>query len=482
MLNNLAEETKKPVVLIIADGYGLSASWQGNAINAAGDYFGRLWNGYSHGVLKSSYLENPYQAYSVIGSGKLAEAESISFQKISASSSLVNAIDTVKRNNASIHFFHNLDHEKNDDLISLLRFAKKSSIYNCYIHLFIDQTFVDIETAGEKVFELERDLEASDLGDISTITGTEQALTSPNELINIIFIKQGKTALTTNQALIRQKDLKPCELSPTAIKFRTDSKIKDFDLIVYSGRRDDKIEEFLKQVILASKANYLPGRPMFLKFISLYRFPFDLKANLDFILDEKPIYTITDKMIEKGKKHLLILDRQNRSNLEYYFVGNRKIEEKVISKKSSGPSSQTISATDLIASTALSEIKKNNYDLMTINFCALYQYCLAGLFSEAILEVKRIDKALETLVKEITDRDGYLVFCSAFGGAENMVADKQKIGNNGMVNSAAGYLPMLIVSNETKLSQSNTNMVAEILNTKEDLSFINKLLEVLIFG
>ena len=146
--------SKKPVVLMVLDGYGLNDKTEGNAIaqantpvmdklmaecpfqkgNASGLYVG----------LPDGQMGNSEVGHMNIGAGRIIYQELTRITKaieegtFFENKALLAAIDNVKKNNSDLHLYGLLSdggvHSHNTHLYGLLELAKKNGVQNVYIH------------------------------------------------------------------------------------------------------------------------------------------------------------------------------------------------------------------------------------------------------------------------------------------------------------------------------------------------------------
>ena len=149
---------KKPVALIIMDGYGISGSKEGNAINAANTKnFDMLYDAYPHAELLASgeavglpdgQMGNSEVGHLTIGAGRTVYQSltrinvSIKDGSFFENPAFLKATDRVKKNNSKLHIFALCSdggvHSHMNHIFALLDLAKKENVENVYVHAFLD--------------------------------------------------------------------------------------------------------------------------------------------------------------------------------------------------------------------------------------------------------------------------------------------------------------------------------------------------------
>ena len=169
---------KKPIALIIMDGYGINQNTEGNAIVAAKKpHLDKLLAEYPHSQLSASGLDvglpdgqmgNSEVGHTNIGAGRIVYqmlvkiSKDINDGKIYENKALSDAMDAAKANGKSLHLMGLLSnggvHSHNEHLYGLLKMAKKKGIENVYVHTFLDGRDVPPTSGAEFMAELEKEI------------------------------------------------------------------------------------------------------------------------------------------------------------------------------------------------------------------------------------------------------------------------------------------------------------------------------------
>ena len=150
--------SKKPVVLMILDGYGLNDKTEGNAIAMANTpVMDKLmaecpWQpGLASGLavgLPDGQMGNSEVGHMNIGAGRIIYQDLTRITKAIEDGDffenkvLLQAVENVKKNGSDLHLFGLLSdggvHSHNTHLYALLELAKKNDVKNVYVHCFLD--------------------------------------------------------------------------------------------------------------------------------------------------------------------------------------------------------------------------------------------------------------------------------------------------------------------------------------------------------
>ena len=187
---------KRPVMLIILDGFGLGKDYPGNAIKLAKTpNIDRLMEKYPNTTLEASGLAvglpegqmgNSEVGHLNIGAGRIVYQD---FTRISKSikdgdffekEEFLQAIGNAKENNSKIHLIGLVSkggvHSHISHLYALLELMKKHDFYNVFIHVILDGRDVSPTAGKEDVAELMEKIKEIGVGKIATVSGRYYAM------------------------------------------------------------------------------------------------------------------------------------------------------------------------------------------------------------------------------------------------------------------------------------------------------------------
>ncbi len=187
---------KKPVVLIVLDGWGYREEKEFNPIaNAHLPCFNNLWNKYPHSLLEASgsavglsegQMGNSEVGHMTIGAGRILDtdlvriskfAEREDFEKVEAFQKL---FQHIKQYNSVLHVEGLIGpggvHSHSDHLFAFLRAAKKCGIKKIAVHAFLDGRDTPPQSAIKHLQEVEKVIGELGIGFIATVTGRFYAM------------------------------------------------------------------------------------------------------------------------------------------------------------------------------------------------------------------------------------------------------------------------------------------------------------------
>jgi 2,3-bisphosphoglycerate-independent phosphoglycerate mutase len=191
--------SKKPVALIIMDGFGYNAEDYGNAIAAANtpniDKYMQGPNtligasGLDVG-LPDGQMGNSEVGHTNIGAGRIVYQMLVKISKdikdgtFFNNKAILDAMNNCKEKNSALHLMGLLSpggvHSHMEHLYGIVEMAKKNGLDKVYIHAFLDGRDVPPSSAADYMAEAVAELDKIGLGKIATISGRFYAMDRDN--------------------------------------------------------------------------------------------------------------------------------------------------------------------------------------------------------------------------------------------------------------------------------------------------------------
>src|SRR5690606_3934290 len=164
---------KRPVALIILDGFGIREEEHGNAVKQAHKpNFDRYWNEFPHNQLKASgeavglpegQMGNSEVGHTNIGAGRIDYQNltllslAIRNEEIKDILAIKGAIENAKKHDSALHLFGLLSdggvHSHINHLFALLKVAADNGLEKVYVHGFTDGRDVGQRSAEQYIKE-----------------------------------------------------------------------------------------------------------------------------------------------------------------------------------------------------------------------------------------------------------------------------------------------------------------------------------------
>ena len=183
--------SKKPVVLMILDGYGLNDTKEHNAVaEAATPVMDKLMaeypfvKGNASGMavgLPDGQMGNSEVGHLNMGAGRIVYQELTRITKeiqdgtFFENKALMDAVNNCKKNDSALHCFGLLSdggvHSHNTHLYGLLELAKRNGLEKVYVHCFLDGRDTPPESGKGYAEDLEAEMAKIGVGKIASVTG-----------------------------------------------------------------------------------------------------------------------------------------------------------------------------------------------------------------------------------------------------------------------------------------------------------------------
>ena len=192
--------SKKPTVLMILDGYGMSDKVEGNAIaQAKTPVMEKLIAecpfvlGQASGMavgLPEGQMGNSEVGHTNMGAGRIVYqmlvkiSKSIQDGDFFENEALKKAVENCKKNDSALHLMGLLSpggvHSHMEHLYGLLELAKKNGIDKVYVHAYLDGRDVPPSSAAEYMEEAVAKMKEIGVGTVATISGRFYAMDRDN--------------------------------------------------------------------------------------------------------------------------------------------------------------------------------------------------------------------------------------------------------------------------------------------------------------
>ena len=479
---------KKPVLLVILDGFGVSFEKKGNAValakkpnlkyisenypgttlRASGMEVGLSWGEMGSSEVGHANIGAGLVVYQNLAKINLAIKDG-SFLKLPAWSRAVRYAD---KNKSAIHLMGLVSnggvHSHLDHLLTILRAIKDLNFKGeVFIHAFTDGQDVAPASAMQFLNILEIELQKMKIGKIAALSGRYYAM-DKNE--NWDRVEKAYRCLTEgigNQAVSAEaairdsydKEIKDEYLEPTAIVDKTGQPIgliKNKDVLIFFNFRADRARQ-ITQAFIADKFNKFPRKKIEnLLFIPLTQYGLDYPLEPAFPL-QNIVNPLAKIISDAGKAQFHIAEREKYAHVTYFFNGGTEKEfpgeDRVIVP------SKNVASYDLAPEMSAKEItgkleaaiKARKYDFLAANFANGDLVGHTGNLQAGIKAVEILDDCLGVLLKSVLEAGGTMAITADHGNVEEMISlSTGEIDKEHSVNP----VPFWVISPANKKSDS----------------------------
>ena len=449
---------KKPVMLVIMDGFGCSSIAKDNAVAQADlKVLPKLWKEYPHSYLGASgedvglpdgQIGNSEVGHLNIGAGRIVYQALTKITKdikdgaFFKKPALVGAMENVKEKDSALHLLGLVSpggvHSSEQHLYGLLEMAKRYGLKKVYIHAFLDGRDVLPRSAGEYLQELEDKCAELGVGEIATISGRYYAMDRDKRwdrvelAYNALTKGQGNQAQSATEGIQASYDdgkadefvvpfVVEKEGKPTAV-------IQDGDSVIFYNFRPDRAREITRAFCDTVFDGFARDKKLDLVFVCFTDYDETIENKLVAFKKESITNTFGEFLAAHDKTQVRIAETEKYAHVTFFFNGGveepNKGEDRILV-----PSPKEVATYDLkpemsavgVCDKLVEAIRSGKYDVIIINFANPDMVGHTGVEDAAIKAIETVDACVGRAVEAIKEVDGVMFICADHGNAEQLV-------------------------------------------------------------
>ncbi len=446
--------TKKPLMLMILDGWGINPDPANNAVamastpnlDALREQFPHtqiLTSGMAVG-LPDGQMGNSEVGHLNLGAGRIVYQDLTRITKSIADGDffsnpvLLDCIAKLKQTGGRLHLAGLLSdggvHSHSSHLYALLELAKQNGIAETFVHALLDGRDTPPQSAVHYLQELEQKLAEIRTGRIATIIGRFYAMDRDNrwerveQAYNAIVLGQGEQAATALEAINASyaNGVTDEFVLPTVIGEPTE--IKDGDAVIFFNFRSDRAREITRTLTFEQFDGFTRQRvPKLTSYVCMTEY--DATFGLPIAFAQEELKNILGDLISKaGLRQLRIAETEKYAHVTFFFNGG--VEEPFNNEdRALIPSPQDVKTYDqkpemsahLVTDELLKRLDQGIYDLIIINYANCDMVGHTGILPAAIKAVEAVDKSVGRVAAKIRELGGTLLITADHGNAEQMM-------------------------------------------------------------
>lgn len=451
-------KTKKPVVLVILDGWGEWDVESGNAILKANlPTINKLNKYYPKLLLQASGLSvglpwgvrgNSEVGHQAMGVGQIifqylpAINMAIQNSTFSENKTLLKMIDHVNKNDSKLHLVGLTSdgsvHSHISHLTALLGLAKQKKVKEVCIHAITDGRDTPPQSAEKYIKMIQAAIKEFKVGQIASLMGRYYAMDRNN---NWDRLEKAFQAIVYGEAIEEKDPLKAIKkqydkkvtdefLEPVVIIDKNDEpvgKISENDAVICFNFRKDRSRQISEAFVKKDfKEFQRPDWMNKVKYAGFIEYEKDLLENI--VFPEQVITTRVGEIVSKAnKKQLRIAETEKFAHVTYFFNGGAekpyKGEDRILIPSKKVPSYDKcpeMSAHE-ITDKLIKAVNKKDHDFILVNYANPDMVGHTGNLKAGIKAVETVDECLGRLVDAVLEQDGQLIVTADHGNAEEMV-------------------------------------------------------------
>ena len=445
---------KKPLALIIMDGFGLRRETEGNAIAAAKHpTLDRLWETCPHTQIGASGLDvglpdgqmgNSEVGHTNMGAGRIVYQEltritkSIEDGEMEREPALLHAMENAKKPGAALHLMGLLSdggvHSHIRHLFGLLEMAKKNGVEKVFIHCFMDGRDVPPTSGAEYIEQLQNELARIGLGKIATVSGRYYAMDRDNRwervvkaydaMVNGEGVKAPDPVAMMHQSYadgVTDEFIVPAVVTENAT-------IRSGDSVIFFNFRPDRARELTRTLVDPDFTGFGRKKGFFpLIYICMTQYDATM-PNVEVAFPRNTVRNgLGEYLSQMGMTQLRIAETEKYAHVTFFFNGGSETvfpgEDRVLvaSPKVATYDLQPEMSAVEVADKCVERIESGAYDVIILNFANCDMVGHTGVFDAAVKAVETVDACVGRVVDATLKMGGIAMITADHGNAEQMV-------------------------------------------------------------
>ncbi|MBR1824056.1 MAG: 2,3-bisphosphoglycerate-independent phosphoglycerate mutase [Ruminococcus sp.] len=488
--------SKKPVALIIMDGFGYNPDTYGNAIAAAkkpniDKYLETCPNtiigasGLDVG-LPDGQMGNSEVGHTNIGAGRIVYQMLVKISKdikdgtFFNNKAILGAMENCKAKGSALHLMGLLSpggvHSHMEHLYGIVEMAKKNGLDKVYIHAFLDGRDVPPSSAAEYMEEAVAELNKIGVGKVATISGRFYAMDRDNAWDRV---EKAYAALVYGEGVKETDPVQAIKNSyanevtdefmlPTVIE--GGAKIQADDSVIFFNFRPDRARQITRSFVdpeftgFERKNGYFP-----VTFVCMAQYDATMPNVSVAYPPEQLTMTMGEYLAKLGKTQLRIAETQKYAHVTFFFNGGEEKqfdgEDRILIKSPDVPTfdlKPEMSAYE-VCDAVVEAINSDKYDVIILNYANCDMVGHTGIFDAAVKAVEATDECVGRMVDAILAKGGAALITADHGNADKMMEPD----GSPFTAHTTNPVPLIAVGVEGKLAEGG--VLADLAPTMLDI-------------
>jgi 2,3-bisphosphoglycerate-independent phosphoglycerate mutase len=451
--NVISGASRRPVMLIIMDGYGCREELDGNAVAAANTpVLDNLVARYPHGLLAASGLDvglpegqmgNSEVGHLNLGAGKVVYQDltrisrSVEDGSFFETPALVDACRHVVSSGSTLHVMGLIGfggvHSHQSHLEAVIELARRNGVRNLAIHAFTDGRDSMPSDALEAMSRLEATLRSAGIGRVATVSGRYYAMDRDRRwdrtelAYRAITAGEGEVAGTAEQAINQSyaRGVTDEFILPTVVDGAP--VVSDGDAVVFFNFRTDRPRQLVRAFVDLDFTEFPVKRFENLYFVTMTQYARDLPVHVAFGTDdvEMPLGLVVS---QAGLTQLHAAETEKYAHVTFFFNGGREEpfpgEQRILI-----PSPRHVGTYDKIpqmsadgvTDAVIEAMSRTDFGFMLVNFANADMVGHTGDMQAATRAVETVDHDVGRLVEAVRAKGGAVLVTADHGNAEQMI-------------------------------------------------------------
>lgn len=478
-----APAAKKPVALIVLDGFGYSDTSSSNAIEQANNpVWNNLWETYPHALLQTSgsavglpegQMGNSEVGHMNLGAGRIVYQ---SFTQISKAiddgdffdnAVLTDAVDKAVANRAVVHIMGLTSpggvHSHEDHFLAAIDLAVSQGAKRVYVHAFLDGRDTPPRSAEATLKKLDKRLHKLGVGYVASVIGRYYAMDRDNrwdriqQAYDLLVSGSADIIAATavdglhaayhqhlNDEFVPATSVRPDSTEPVCIE--------DGDSVIFMNFRPDRARELTQAFVDIEAPGGMSRTPLpkLAAFVTLTSYEASLPVLCAFPKDALND-TIGAVVSDLGKTQLRIAETEKYAHVTFFFSGGKEtpfegetrilVPSPKVATYDLKPEMSAPEVTDRL----VAAISSQEFDLVVCNYANGDMVGHTGNMEAAIAAVEVLDVCIDRVTQAILAVGGSCFITADHGNVELMV---DPLTGGPVTSHTVGPVPLVFVAKD----------------------------------
>ena len=449
--------SKKPVVLMILDGYGLNKKEEANAVfEAKTPVMDKLMaecpfvEGNASGLavgLPDGQMGNSEVGHLNMGAGRIVYQELTRITKSIAdgdffeNEEFLRAVENCKKNNSALHMYGLVSdggvHSHNTHIYGLLELAKRSGLENVFVHCFLDGRDTPPASGKDFVAELEAKMAEIGVGKVASVMGRYYAMDRDNRWDRVelayraLTLGEGNTNVSATAAIQASYDDGKTDefVMPTVVveNGAPVGLISDNDSVIFFNFRPDRAREITRAFCDDEFAGFAREKKQGLVYVCFTDYDETITGKFVAFKKQSITNTFGEFLAANGKTQARIAETEKYAHVTFFFNGGieepNEGEDRILVKspKVATYDLQPEMSAPQVCDKLVEAIGSDKYDVIIINFANPDMVGHTGVEAAAIAAVEAVDTCVGRAVDAVKAAGGAMFICADHGNAEQLL-------------------------------------------------------------
>jgi 2,3-bisphosphoglycerate-independent phosphoglycerate mutase len=461
----MAGLVKRPLVVIVRDGWGRNpnAEWNNsNAVHLARKPVDdRLMAEYPNTLIQTSGFDvglpegtmgNSEVGHQNIGAGRVVDQESVAITKQARNGEFFGnaemnaAVTNALAKGTSLHLFGIVSdagvHGLLEHLYACLALAKRRGLARVYLHAFTDGRDTSPNYGVGYIEQVETKMREIGVGRVATVSGRYYAMDRDNRWARVekayrairygegprfetaVGAVQHYYANPTDSNMTGDEFVTPCTIGPAGTRAAT---VGEGDSVIFYNYRGDRPREITKAFVLDIFDGFDRGEKLDLYFVTMTAYEQGLPVRVAYPKPPKMVNTLGEYISNLGLRQFRCAETEKFPHVTFFFNDYREApfpgEDRQIipSAKVSTYDQQPEMSAPGITEEVVRRIDSGNYDLLVVNYANGDMVGHTGVLAAAVKAVESVDQSVGQVLEAVRRAGGVAIVTADHGNCEQMV-------------------------------------------------------------